>query len=963
MYARNMPVQHVVQAFSNPAPIDDGLDRQNLATLRKRFLSINEDRLTRLRSGLNDRQLLFLEVLPLLFHSNHMMMPGYVSRQTPCKISGYKPNDKQLGYAKTIAKSFTLQFEPGAPESIYGIYVMGSVGTIAQSSSSDLDIWLCFRPDLGEPAKQALALKCKKIQEWASTLKLEVHFFLMNPEEFKRGYTPELKGESSGSAQKFLLLDEFYRSAIYIAGRMPLWWFVPPQEEEDYEAYTDVLLKKKFLHEHAVLDFGDVATVPPGEFIGAAIWQLYKAIDSPYKSTLKLLLLEAYVGNDNVVEPLSLEYKRRVFRGETSIEELDSYVMIYRRIEKYLREKQEADRLELARRCFYFKVNQKLSRNSTSLTKSWQRTAMEKFVDEWNWTFEHVSVLDNREEWKTNKVTFERNLLVNELNHCYNFLLNYNKTIGKGRSISSDELTVLGRRLQAVFERRPGKIEWINPGISQNIAENTIFLSDFYDKYSKTRVWAAFTPDPIQAGKRTPIKSASSLMEILLWTYVNQISDSSTHFDLQEVPTLNQPEIKKILASLQDWLPLPLKELPHASFHKSAQPQDVLLLLNVGKSPTPDLDERGMQRLSNYVDAMGYSGFKENLIVSVDMVTRNSWNEIQTRRFEGQNALLRTLEEYLQLCLPGTHQAPPKLRIECIGSTHSATIQRRVSGWLNAIVECYYRGRYPPQTRYIFAMGGEWFCLQFIGLRLRVQQFAKEHQLLRFLAEDQAKPSPIVIDVEARPLYPLQLIAKFHKKESISVFYRRFDIGMELFVLDERCSLSHFVLRGRNDYNPLVPLHRFLRAVILRQTRLYHEFTSDFGIFPVNFVELEKDNQNHFFASSKRIAAEVDPGGKLDVKAVAHLDDQKNLQFDFYCDNQEFAAVAFGDQLDIVVAQYILKHRKTGEHYPVYISDLDLSLVVDQVSTHGSLQIGHYLKIKNMLEVRLNQAIGILIRA
>src|SRR5690606_29523961 len=140
-----------------------------------------------------------------------------------------------------------------------------------------------------------------------------------------------------------------------------------------------------------------------------------------------------------------------------------------------------------------------------------------------------------------------------------------------------------------------------------NISESTIFLSDFYDKYSKTQVWAAFTPEPGQPLKRTPIKSASSLMEILLWLYLNQVSDLSTNFDLQEVPSLNQMEIKKILASLQSWLPLPLNPLPHTNFQNSTQPQEVLLLLNVGKTPMPSLDERGMQRLSNNIDAMGYS--------------------------------------------------------------------------------------------------------------------------------------------------------------------------------------------------------------------------------------------------------------------------------------------------------------------------------------------------------------------
>ena len=953
----------MAQHAFNTEIIEDGLDRQNLATLRKRFLSINDNRLERMRAGLTDRQKQFLDLLPLLFHTNHMMMPGYVSRQTPCKVSNYKPTESEIGLGKHIAKSFTLQFDPRTEESVYGIYVMGSVGTIAQSGSSDLDIWLCYRPDLSAPGKHALSLKCKKIQEWANSLRLEVHFFLMNHEEFKRGYAPELDEESSGSAQKFVLLDEFYRSAIFIAGRVPLWWFVPTQEEPDYKNYTATLLGKRFIEDKSVIDFGDIATVPQGEFIGAAIWQLYKAIESPYKSVLKLLLLEAYVGSEGELEPLSLTYKKRVFQGDIGIDDLDSYVMIYRRIESYLRSRNQPERLELARRCFYFKVNQSLSKTPRGRLKSWQRSTMERLVDEWNWTFEHVSMLDNRSQWKSNKVNFERGILVNELNDSYRFLMECADKTGAIRSISNDELTVLGRKLQAVFERKPGKIEWINPGISLDISEDTIYLSDFYDKYSKTRVWAAFTPEPDAPAKRTPIKSSASLIEILLWAYVNKIYGLHTNFDLQDVPSINQQELKKIFSVFQSWLPLPLGSLSHKNFQCSAQPTNVLLLLNVANSSGPSLQSRGMQRLSNNVDAMGYSGFQENLVTSVDITTRNSWNEITTRRFSGEDALLNTLEEYLQLCLPGTHQTPPKLTIECIGNAHSTTVARRVSSWMNAVVDCYYSGRNPPQTRYIFVMAGNWYCLQFVGLKLRVQKFSKEHRLVEYLSEEQQKASPVVVDVEARPKHPLHIISKAHKKESISVFYRRFDIGMELYVMDEKCSLSHLVLRGRNDYSPLVPLHRFLRTIILRQARLYHEFTSDFGIYPISFTEIQKDQQNIYSGARRKITTEINHEEKLEVKAVAHSDKNGKINFDFYCESQEFAAVAFGEQLDIVVAQYIIKHRKSGGSYPVYISDLDLSLCIKEISKNGTLQVGHYLKIKNMLEARLNQAIGILVRA
>ncbi|WP_156495002.1 hypothetical protein, partial [Oleiphilus sp. HI0128] len=88
-------------------------------------------------------------------------------------------------------------------------------GTLAHSEASDVDLWLCFDPGLGEDAMASLAEKAKKIDDWANSLGLELHTFLMNAEKFKAGHlNNRMDKESSGSAQHYLLLDEFYRTAI-----------------------------------------------------------------------------------------------------------------------------------------------------------------------------------------------------------------------------------------------------------------------------------------------------------------------------------------------------------------------------------------------------------------------------------------------------------------------------------------------------------------------------------------------------------------------------------------------------------------------------------------------------------------------------------------------------------------------------------------------------------------------------
>ena len=77
--------------------IDDGIDRKVLTQLRGRFLKVNSGRLARTLQALSTRQQLVLKLLPLLFHVNHPLLPGYVSSRTPAGLSGFEPDDTLLG--------------------------------------------------------------------------------------------------------------------------------------------------------------------------------------------------------------------------------------------------------------------------------------------------------------------------------------------------------------------------------------------------------------------------------------------------------------------------------------------------------------------------------------------------------------------------------------------------------------------------------------------------------------------------------------------------------------------------------------------------------------------------------------------------------------------------------------------------------------------------------------------------
>ncbi len=260
-----------------PAQLTEGL--ATTSAIKQRFLLLNRERLRRAQESMRDRQRDFLDLLPLLFHVNHAILPGYVSNECPVGVSDYRPSKHTLQAAKKIAISFDFKRKALPRYDIVSLFIMGSSGTVAYSKDSDFDIWVCHRPDMDAGQLSALQQKATLIEEWATSYDLEVHFFLINPKHFKEGQHADLSKESSGTAQHYLLLEEFYRTGLLLAGRYPLWWLVPPGQEANYEEYMKTLVERRYVNRNEFVDFGNIAEVPAEEFFGAALWQLFKGIE------------------------------------------------------------------------------------------------------------------------------------------------------------------------------------------------------------------------------------------------------------------------------------------------------------------------------------------------------------------------------------------------------------------------------------------------------------------------------------------------------------------------------------------------------------------------------------------------------------------------------------------------------------------------------------------------------------
>lgn len=940
---------HAVIPLSRPA---------HVKTIKRRFTALNNERLSRAREALRPEQRVFMDVLPLLLHINQPALPGFVSKKTPAGIADFSAGKRTLEAANRLVKKFSYRRRAMRVYNIHGLYMIGSSGTVAYSDKSDFDVWVCHRPGLSESLVELLRAKCEEIRRWAATVGLDTKFFVMDPSRLRSGATEALSDENSGSAQHLLLLEEFYRTGLLVAGRYPAWWLVPPDREADYQGHLKRLIDRGLVYDHEFIDFGDVTCIPAEEFFGASLWQLHKAIDSPYKSVLKLLLMEAYTAEYPNTDLLCTRFKRAVYSGETDLGNLDPYVLMIQKVEEYLGKRREGERLDLARKCFYFKVNEKLSERGPRFPDS-RREVMSALAEQWGWSHDRLLILDSRATWKIHRVMEERKALVDELTRSYRMVSEFARRHARSNNINSRDLNLLGRRLYAEFERKAGKVEIINPGISTNLTEERLSFVQVREQGREGWLLVRGEYDPGAHGRRSPLKRAHSLIELVAWCHFNRLIGLQTLVTLHNAEgTLSPRELLSLIDSLRRLFPE--GALPGSDMERLRQPAYVsssALYINLGLDPLSGHTRKGLHLTSNRSDALSYGGIWKNLALTFDLLLITSWREVLTFRYSGAGALLDCLCDYLAWTPLSGGSAPRPVPVHSFSTTRGMAIAHRVEELFRDAVQAFYGGARGPATRYIVRIEHDYHMLQAENDVPRHRHIGGEADLVRVLGEAQDRFSPVVFDRYAIEGLRLAYMLEQNRPGVVQLFYHVRDAQADVYVLDEKGSLFHQLVHYHDQACLIGQYQRYLESAIGRCNATEHDPDGANISTQVEFYRLKNNRTGQLYIESVKNLPAAASGEYLSIQVIGDpIGDDPNL-FSLYCEGREFSALEYADKLFEEVARYVLAHRQSGQDYPIYITDADVSRT--QLGADGALnlQTVHYLDYKKRIERQLNAAL------
>lgn len=342
----------------------------NTEKLEKRILHLkscfSNHNIVRMREALRylsgPKLELFINI-PFYIHVNLKEFPGFIASDT---IAHGIYNFEQSGFYKEVLKQRLLTGNVlpchGATDPcVQGFYHIGSLGTFTQSAGSDFDYWVIIdKKKFSELRYYNLEKKLDQILKFSrETYDQEVTFFIMDQEDIQKNCYARFNDPETLTAPKIFLKEEFYRTFLMIAGKIPFWTILPSQND----AITYTALVKNILSidqltpiSKEFIDLGPVEKPGHQDILKGLLWHVCKARFDPVKALIKAsMLFSTEVGQANQTGLLCDEIKARYAKVGIDDYHADPYKVLFDRIIKFHQE-QAPEGLNLIKNAIFFRL-------------------------------------------------------------------------------------------------------------------------------------------------------------------------------------------------------------------------------------------------------------------------------------------------------------------------------------------------------------------------------------------------------------------------------------------------------------------------------------------------------------------------------------------------------------------------------------------------------------------------------
>ena len=523
-----------------------------------KFLKQNKQSLLAAFDVFKPEQADFFQLLPLLIHEN-IAMPetSKLSSSTPCGVADYLPSREAERIGRQYLGGANVIVRRHPEPRILAVYSMGSVGSLAQTAQSDIDYWVCIDEKwLGRQGTELLRRKLDALESMAlERFKIHVTFFLVDIFKARDNNFGGSTQESSGSAQARLLKEEFYRTMIHVAGRLPLWTALPTSISINY--YNLILdCINRLPGTKRYIDLGDIHAISRNEYFGASVWQMFKWLKSPFKSVIKMALLEKYINTYGRTPMLCNEYKNEWMNSGTHLKpgQNDSYIILLNTLIQFYTKSGDIRSIKLLLTCFFLKLGITKQSELDYSVFGLRRILLERCLREWGWSQEKVFEIGRFRTWPYAAIhrlslTIEQYMMTRYKDLKSRFKDN------DGLTISDQDRMVLERKVDIQFQDKPGKIKkllLVSSGDRHFSKLSLRYLSvpgNVYGQWELIHKPSSQTPS-----NEDSILTVDSVEELGAWLIRNHLYTDRTFLAMVPNPTeVSHDSIEKLYRAMHDF--------------------------------------------------------------------------------------------------------------------------------------------------------------------------------------------------------------------------------------------------------------------------------------------------------------------------------------------------------------------------------------------------------------------------
>jgi len=407
----------------------------------------------------------------------------------------------------------------------------------------------------------------------------EVTFFIMDKKDIKNDCYAPFKGQETLTAPKLFLKEEFYRTFLMIAGKIPIWSVLPEPEDlkDEADLNTDGIISQILSMYDDLIDLGQVKQIPSSELLKGLLWHICKSHEDPVKAVIKATMIFSYGFGQKTDQSLLCEIIKKGYPN-AGIDDygVDPYKVLFDRILAF-HEIDDKKGINLIKNAIFFRLtnypNVSMPNENTP-----KRELLNKYIRQWKLNKNQVGKLLSYSTWSESEKQLLERSFIERLAQMYNHVMQkYGRLdIQFDNETEKRNWTILKNKTRERLQKNPRKI----PVCSTYLKRKNIKSLAMVEKLNSWELNVTIDTDK----RIEQLYKHSHFLGILGWILENQLYNRqkasitiNTRFSLFE--SVNKPiDADKLYLCFQ-----PLKPLSDNCYESEPSWSKMMILLEYDK--------------------------------------------------------------------------------------------------------------------------------------------------------------------------------------------------------------------------------------------------------------------------------------------------------------------------------------------------------------------------------------------